>query len=263
MIWKIVNLIFKISNKIYFSDEKKSWSSAINSSQSYQDKIIFDKVIKCFEKIKNKKTEFYERDGWIFNQKPDESDLIEFLKKNVSKKNTPFQVLDYGGSLGSRYFSNYNFVKNNKIYWNIVEQSRFVKYGKRNLQTDNLKFFNSLSECLNYKKMNCVIFSGSLQYLENYYQILNEMKKENITYIFIDNLPLSNYNQNKIFVQNISKKIYNSSYPIHIFSKKAFINEVKKLNFKVLKVKMKPTVFYGFNYYSLVLENKILRYKIK
>ena len=44
MIWKIVNLIFKLNNKIYFSDEKKSWRSAINSSQSYQDKIIFDKI---------------------------------------------------------------------------------------------------------------------------------------------------------------------------------------------------------------------------
>ena len=257
MIWKIANLIFKLSNKIYFSDEKKNWRSAINSSQSYQDKIIFDKVIKCFEKIKNKKTEFYERDGWIFNKKPDESDLIEFLKKNISEKKGTFQVLDYGGSLGSRYFSNYKFIKNNNIYWNIVEQNRFVEYGKRNLQTDSLKFFSSLSKCLNYKKMNCVIFSGSLQYLENYYQILNEMKKKNIAYIFIDNLPLSKYNQNKIFVQNIYKKIYNSSYPIHIFSKKTFINEVKKLNFKVSKVKMKPTVFYGFNYYSLVLESLI------
>ena len=91
MIWKIANLIFKLSNKIYFSDEKKSWRSAINSSQSYQDKIIFDKVIKCFKKIKNKKTEFYERDGWIFNEKPDESDLIGFLKKISQKKKVLFK----------------------------------------------------------------------------------------------------------------------------------------------------------------------------
>jgi len=254
MIWKIANLIFKLSNKIYFSDEKKSWRSAINSSQSYQDKIISDKVINSFEKIKNKKTEFYERDGWIFNEKPDESDLIEFLKKKISEKKSTFQVLDYGGSLGSRYFSNYNFIKNNNIYWNIVEQSKFVEYGKRNLQTDSLKFFSSLNECLNYKKMNCVIFSNSLHYLENYYQILDKMKKKKISYIFLDYLPLSKYKKNKIFVQNISKKIYNSSYPIHIFSKKIFLDEVKRLNFKVSKVKMKPTVFYGFNYYSLVLE---------
>ena len=39
--------------------------------------------------------------------------------------------------------------------------------------------------------------------------------------------------KHRIFVQNISKKIYESSYPIRIFSKKLFLDELKKLKFKV------------------------------
>lgn len=255
MIWKFANLIFRLFNKIYFSNQKKSWQLARNSSNTYQDIQIFKKVINCYENIKNKNCEFYERDGIIFNYKPDELDLIQFLKDNIFKRKETFQVLDYGGSLGSRFFSNYNFIQNNNIHWNIVEQKEFVDYGQKNLQKSNLFFFNNLNDCLKLKKIDCVIFSGSLQYLENYFEILNELKQHNIRLIFLDYLPLSKYKEHKIFVQNIPKKIVYSSYPIHVFSKNVFINEIQSINFKILKLKIKPTIFYGFSYHSLILEN--------
>ena len=47
---------------------------------------------------------------------------------------------------------------------------------KKNIQRKNLQFFYSLEECLKIKKIDCVIFSGSLQYLENYYEILKYIK---------------------------------------------------------------------------------------
>lgn len=255
MIWRSVNFIFKLFNKIYFSNQKKSWELARNSSSTYQNIQIFKKVINCYEKIKNKNYEFYERDGLIFNVKPDELDLIQFLKKNIAQKKETIQVLDYGGSLGSRFFSNYNFIQNNNIHWNIVEQKEFVDYGQKNLQKSNLFFFNNLNDCLKLKKIDCVIFSGSLQYLKDYLEILNELKQNNIRFIFIDYLPLSKYKEHKIFVQNIPKKIVYSSYPIHIFSKNVFVNEIQKINFNIIKLKIKPTVFYGFSYHSLILEN--------
>jgi len=118
-----------------------------------------------------------------------------------------------------------------------------------------LSFYNSLEECFSEKKINCVIFSGSIQYLENYYEILKKIKTLNIRYIFLDYLPLSNHVKHRIFVQNIPKKIYESSYPIRIFSKDFFIDELKKLKFSVSDLKDKKTVFYGFTYTSLVLEN--------
>ena len=53
MIWRFVNLIFKLFNKIYFSNQKKSWELARNSSSTYQDIHIFKKVINCYEKYMN------------------------------------------------------------------------------------------------------------------------------------------------------------------------------------------------------------------
>ena len=254
MIWYLINLIFKLSGKIYFSNEKKNWLSALKSSKSYNDEIIFNKVKKIYDNLNNKKFEFYERDGLILSSKPDEKDLIKFLKDKIEINNS-IETLDYGGSLGSRFFSNYEFIKDSKIKWNIVEQRKFVQYGKKFLQNDFLYFYNSLEECFSEKKINCVIFSGSIQYLENYYEILKKIKNFNIRYIFFDNLPLSNHAKHRIFVQNISKKIYDSSYPIRIFSKEFFLDELKKLKFGISDLKNKKTVFYGFTYTSLVLEN--------
>ena len=58
MIWIIINFVFKIFGKIYFSREKKNWSKALEDSKSYQDNIIIDKVIKTYRNIKNLNLEF-------------------------------------------------------------------------------------------------------------------------------------------------------------------------------------------------------------
>jgi putative methyltransferase (TIGR04325 family) len=255
MIWSLINLIFRFCGKIYFTNEKIDWISALKLSKSYNDEIIFDKVKKTYDDIIDKNYEFYERDGLTLRFKPDEKDLIKFLKKNKNETNSVIEVLDYGGSLGSRFFSNFNFIKNNKIKWNIVEQKKFVQYGKNFLENKFLSFYNNLEKCLSEKKINLVIFSGALQYLENYDEILKKIKMSNIKYIFLDNLPLSNNLKHRIFVQKIPKKIYESSYPIRIFSKKIFLDEIKKLRFTVLNLKEKKTIFYGFSYTTLVVEN--------
>ena len=86
----------------------------MDNSKSYVDSIIAEKIIQTYEKINNKNCEFYERDGVIFNQKPDESDLIHFLLKHL-EANRSLEILDFGGSLGKQVFSNYNFISKNKI----------------------------------------------------------------------------------------------------------------------------------------------------
>ncbi len=257
MIWRLVNFIFKIFGKIYFSPEKKNWSIALENSKSYEDNIIAEKIIKTYEQIENYNIEFYERDGILFKQKFDEVVLLNFLNENI-KPGKFVEVLDFGGSLGSRFFSNYNYINKNNIIWNVVEQNKFVEYGKNKLQKKNLRFYYSIDECLKTKNIDCVIFSGSLQYLEKYDETLKYINKSKISSVFIDFLTVSNFKNHKIFVQNIPKKIYKSSYPIRIFSKNKFINEIKNLEFDVELKDRKRTVFYGFDYYSFILKNKLI-----
>ena len=51
MIWNLVNLVFKLSGKIYFSNEKRDWSTALNYSKSYEDEIFFQKLKKVYNNI--------------------------------------------------------------------------------------------------------------------------------------------------------------------------------------------------------------------
>lgn len=255
MIWRLINFIFKIFDKIYFSAEKKNWSIALKNSKSYEDNAIVEKIIKTYEQIENYNFEFYERDGILFKQKFDEIFLLNFLTENI-KPGKFLEVLDFGGSLGSRFFSNYNFINKNNIIWNIVEQNKFVEFGKKKLNKNNLQFYCSIDECSKAKNIDCVIFSNSLQYLEKYDETLKYIKKNKIKSVFIDFLPVSNLKNHKIFVQNIPKKIYKSSYPIRIFSKDKFINEIKNLEFDIELKDRKKAVFYGFDYYLFIIKNK-------
>ena len=130
MIWNLINLIFRFSGKIYFSSEKKDWLSALKSSKSYQDKIIFNKIKKLYNKILDKNSEFYERDGLILKNKPDEEYLIKFLKERIKISNN-FEVLDFGGSLGSRFFFQIiillKIIKLSGTLWNKKILSNMVK----------------------------------------------------------------------------------------------------------------------------------------
>ena len=103
--------------------------SALKLSKSYNDEIIFHKIKKIYDDLSDNNFEFYERDGLILRHKPDEEDLIKFLKDKIDLNNN-IEVLDYGGSLGSRFFSNYNFIRDNKIKWNIVEQKTLFNMEK-------------------------------------------------------------------------------------------------------------------------------------
>ena len=54
MIWQLINLFFRFSGRIYFSNEQKSWTTALRSSKSYNDKNIFNKLINLYDLIKYK-----------------------------------------------------------------------------------------------------------------------------------------------------------------------------------------------------------------
>ena len=67
----------------------------MNSSKSYEDNIIAEKVIKTYEKIKYPNFEFYERDGILFEKKINESNLLKFLNEHFNKTKS-LEVLDFG-----------------------------------------------------------------------------------------------------------------------------------------------------------------------
>lgn len=141
------------------------------------------------------------------------------------------------------FFQNYKFIR-----WNIVEQDKVVNFGKKYFKKQNLYFFEKIEDALKASNSKIVLFNNVLQYLENPYAIINSLKKYKGLTIIIDKIIFTETKEDIILVQKTPKRIYNSSYPIRIFSRSKFNRYLIK-NFKIDFNKR-------YNYHLVDFENK-------
>ena len=77
--------------------------------------------------------------------------LLEAALMNEGRLN----VLDFGGALGSSYYQNLKFLEEVKqITWNIIEQEKFVECGKKEFETEELRFFYNIEDASQNGELN-------------------------------------------------------------------------------------------------------------
>jgi putative methyltransferase (TIGR04325 family) len=252
-------LIFlkKIKNfikfKIIYSGPYKQWSDAKIRSTGYNNKLILKKVSETTLKVLRGKY-LYERDSVGFNDYTVDKFFLKSLNYINSHNKNKLSILDFGGSLGSKYFQHKKFFKKIKnFYWSIVEQKKYVEFGKKFINESNLFFFDKLNICLIKKNPNVCLISNSIQYTERPFHNLNAITKAQIKFIIFLNLPLTDQDKDEIFVQKVSKSIYNASYPIWFFSKKKFFDFIKNKKFSLFKSEIsRETKYETFKYYNFL-----------
>jgi putative methyltransferase (TIGR04325 family) len=175
-----------------FDDNKMTWEKSNARSSGYSDRTILNKVAKSFsESITSWR--LIERDSVVLNLEEAEYSypLLFALQYSANFDKNNLRVLDYGGSLGSTYRQYKPFLKNfETIEWSIIEQSHFVKKGQEFNFSKNLSFFETLEDCLVNNKPNLALFSSSLQYLEDPFEILNQVSESNIQILVLDRIPI-------------------------------------------------------------------------
>ena len=207
-----------------FDDNKMTWEKSNARSSGYSDRTILNKVAKSFsESITSWR--LIERDSVVLNLEEAEYSypLLFALQYSANFDKNNLRVLDYGGSLGSTYRQYKPFLKNfETIEWSIIEQSHFVKKGQEFNFSKNLSFFETLEDCLVNNKPNLALFSSSLQYLEDPFEILNQVSESNIQILVLDRIPIYTSYPHSVSVQYVPDWIYGSrvSYPSHIFNLK-------------------------------------------
>jgi putative methyltransferase (TIGR04325 family) len=196
-----------------FSD----WSEAKMKCSGYDSKVILEKVKDSALKVKEGKA-VYERDSMIFDEIQYSFGLLSGLMWIAARKGGKINVLDFGGSLGSSYYQNKKFLDSlSEVNWCIVEQPDFVKAGLDFLRDKRLHFFYRIDECMKQFDIDVVLLSSVLQYLENPYSLLNQIKQYNIQYLIIDRTPFIK-GKDRITVQKVNPKIYKASYPCWFFN---------------------------------------------
>ena len=214
-----------------------SWEDAEQLSKGYDAVEIAEKVLASTLKVKNGEAVF-ERDSVLFDKIEYSEPLI--LSLVLASNNKKLTVLDFGGALGSHYYQNVKFLKENaginKVCWNIIEQAKYVEIGKQKIAGEELKFYSSIKEYQDINiKTDIVILSSVLAYLENAYEIIDDLLALGAKYLIIDRTLMVENMEDIICVQTVPESIYKASYPCRIFSKEKLIaNLIKTEKYQVI-----------------------------
>ena len=211
------------SSDIRFEGEYATWQNAMENSTGYDATGVLEKVLEATMKVKNGEAVF-ERDSVLFEHIEYSWPVLSGLMWVAARNNGRLNVLDYGGSLGTSYFQNREFIEAlEQIRWNVVEQSHYVEAGQTHIQDHQLRFFESIEEYLLENKPDVILLSSVLQYLEEPSYLIKKLSASKATCLIIDRTPFSNFGVDRLLVQKVSPPIYSASYPIWIFSMSKFL----------------------------------------
>lgn len=213
------SIIKQPKNGLMWLGNYGSWAQAKELSLGYESTAILEKVKNALLKVKNGEA-VYERDSVLFNKIQYSFPLLSALMWILTKEKK-INIIDFGGSLGSSYFQNKFFINkaNTDITWNVVEQKHFVDCGKIHFEDENLKFHANISDCFQKEKINVLILSSVISYLENPKNSIDSILNFKFDYIIIDLTGVViNYDKNVLTVQQIPPSIYKASYPCWFFN---------------------------------------------
>ena len=215
-----------VTNDIW-SGNYSTWTEAQAHCSGYDSDIILEKVKNALLKVKNGEA-VYERDSVLFDEIQYSFGLLAGLQKAALENDGKLCVLDFGGSLGSSYFQNKEFLGSLKeLNWCIVEQAHFVECGKKNFEDDHLKFFNTIEECLEQHKPNVLLLSSVLQYLEKPHEWIEKFINFGIHYIIFDRTSFVESEKDILTVQKVPESIYTASYPCWFFNKAMLMRKLQ------------------------------------
>jgi putative methyltransferase (TIGR04325 family) len=220
LIWEGLRAVRK--NNINFRGIYPTWDAALRDSGGYDAPLILEKVKGALCKVK-KGEAVCERDSVLFDKIQYSFPLLAGLLRIALSNNGRLNVLDFGGSLGSSYFQCRGFLSGVKeLSWSIVEQKKVVECGKEFFENDELRFYYTLEECLQFESPHVILLSSVLQYIKEPYLLMGELIKNKINNIIIDRTPFLSDGPEMITIQVVPKYIYEASYPSWIFNMDKF-----------------------------------------
>ena len=143
-------------------------------------------------------------------------DQLNFTVKSLNKRRRKFTILDIGGGYGDNYFKfkRFNQSKLNKIEYIIFEKNkRLVSIGKNFFsKKDKVMFLDKFPK----KKISILVMIGTIQYIENFFEILRKVNFEKSCYIYFSRSIFSSCTSDYFSVQKISSQsIIEHSIKIH------------------------------------------------
>tara|TARA_B100001758_G_C18400832_1_gene608871 strand:+ start:1006 stop:1773 length:768 start_codon:yes stop_codon:yes gene_type:complete len=234
----MINLIKNFFSGIKFIGKYDYWKDAKNNSIGYDNDVFLNKLKSQVLKVID--GEFaYERDTVLFKDKLFSPNfLYTLLLLNDYECKHP-HVLDFGGSLASKYLQHKDLFNGLKYKWCIIEQNKIVQIGNEIFKNNQVKFFTSIDQSINFLKPNILLLNSVIQYIEKPIELIKSLLEHKPKIILIERTFYSK-KSSYISIQKISSKIYKSSYPCWIFNKKDIIELLEKYDYKLKFISKSP-----------------------
>lgn len=222
-----------MGQKIVFAGDYSSWDEATQSSTGYDAGVILKKTCAALLKVKNGEAA-YERDSVLFDKIQHTFPVLAGLLRAAQAHDGRLCVVDFGGALGSSYFQCRDFLQTvRRIEWLVVEQSAHVACGRKNFESDQLRFYNTIEGCMSGHQPNALLLSSVLQYLPNPCEILQQLLSHRIGHVIIDRTPFLVSDRKRLTVQHVPDSIYPASYPAWFFSETEFTAAIKSAGYSL------------------------------
>lgn len=195
----------------------KNYEEAKNECQGYDEANILNRIKESTLRVKNNEIP-YERDGIAYDKIQMNYSLLSSLLYVSSKNNNELTLIDFGGSLGTTFYQNYPFLKHlKKLKWCIIEQPKFVAAGKEQFENEHITFYSTIEECLAENNVQLFLICNVLQYLEDPYQLLEEVTSTGIPHVMLDFIAYNDKPGDRVTIQHVPPEFYGieASYPCH------------------------------------------------
>lgn len=199
------------------------WESARAEATGYDSPVILERVRDALLKVRRGEA-VYERDSVLFDRIHYSWPLLAGLLWVAAQRGGRLRVVDVGGSLGSSWYQNRDFLSSlREVVWWVVEQESFVSCGRELFEDDHLRFSDDLAGCLEGVRPDVVLLSSVLPYVEDPYRLLGTIVDNGVEFVIIDRTPLREEGEDRIVLQRVPPEIYPASYPAWILSRSRLI----------------------------------------
>lgn len=169
------------------------------------------------------------------------------------------KILDLGGGYGDNFLYLRHIFKDTDINYSIVEQTNVVEFSKtidfKCKSNHKINFYNSIDLALEENNYDLLFSSGTLQYLQSPYKILEKLNKSNIKAI---GLTRNSFTKKEKYISQMSFLFQNGTgnvpqnfknhilvYPHTTIEEQKLILSLKKFKINFINSSIESTTFKG------------------
>lgn len=209
------------------------WDEALRSSTGYYLPQFVERTRDAALRVRRGEAA-YERDSVLFQETQHSFPLLAGLLRAALEFDGILSVFDFGGGFGTSYFQCRAFLKPlRRVRWLILDQEPHVRIGRKEFESDELRFFFTTDEVMLHEP-NVLVLSGVLSCVPEPYELMSMLLTKRIAYVIVDRTFFLQRDADRLTVQHGPLEIYPGSYPAWFLSETRFVSLITRAGYTLI-----------------------------